>query len=138
MYFKNFKMTMKIKITLYLILTLTFNKGIFANPKIDSGAHIYKEVCAVCHASGVANTPKLGDHNSWKKLISEGQVIITAHGYVGVRAMPSRGGKQDLTVDQFAEALIYMVNKSGGNWVSPNKSMLDDINKEIINRKKSK
>jgi hypothetical protein len=31
-----------------------------------------------------------------------------------------------------------MVNKSGGNWVSPNKSMLDDINKEIINRKKSK
>jgi cytochrome c5 len=95
-------------------------------------------VCAVCHDSGVANAPKLGDHNSWKKLISEGQVIITAHGYVGVRAMPPRGGKQDLSVDQFAEALIYMVNKSGGKWASPNKVMLDEINKEIIHRKKSK
>ena len=131
-------MTIKIKITLYLILTLTFYKVVFANPKLVSGAHTYKEVCAVCHDSGVANAPKLGDHNSWKKLISEGQVIITAHGYVGVRAMPPRGGKQDLSIDQFSEALIYMVNKSGGNWASPNKVMLDEINKEIIHRKKSK
>lgn len=41
---------------------------------------------------------KLGDQTAWGKLISEGQVIITAQGYVGVRAMPPRGGNEDLSV----------------------------------------
>ena len=101
------------------------------------GEKTYKEVCSVCHTSGVANAPKLGDQNAWKKLIGEGQVIITAHGYVGVRAMPPKGGKQDLSVQQFSEALNYMVNKSGGNWSTPDKSMLDKINIEIASRKKT-
>lgn len=101
------------------------------------GEKTYKEVCSVCHAAGVANAPKLGDQNAWKKLIAEGQVIITAHGYVGVRAMPPKGGKQDLSVEQFSEALNYMVNKSGGNWSTPDKSMLDKINGEIASRKKT-
>ena len=107
----------------------------FADEK--SGAHIYSEVCSACHAKGLANAPKLGDQNAWKKLISEGQVIITAHGYVGVRAMPPKGGKEGLSVEQFAEALNYMVNQSGGHWNSPDKSMLEQINKEIANRKKT-
>jgi cytochrome c5 len=128
---------MKIQSTLYLILTLAFSASAFANEKNASGAQIYKEVCAVCHSSGVANAPKLGDQNAWKKLISEGQVIITAHGYVGVRAMPPKGGKEGLSVEQFAEALNFMVNQSGGHWISPDKSMLQQINKEIANRKKT-
>lgn len=101
------------------------------------GEKTYKEVCSVCHTAGVANAPKLGDQNAWKKLIGEGQVIITAHGYVGVRAMPPRGGRQDLSVEQFSEALNYMVNKSGGNWSTPDKSMLEKINNEIASRKKT-
>ncbi|QWD67365.1 cytochrome c5 family protein [Polynucleobacter sp. MWH-Aus1W21] len=109
----------------------------FAIDKNSSGEQIYKEVCSVCHTAGVANAPKLGDQNSWKKLIGEGQVIITAHGYVGVRAMPPKGGRQDLSVEQFAEALNFMVNKSGGNWSTPDKPMLDKINIEISNRKKT-
>jgi cytochrome c5 len=128
---------MKIHPTLYLILTLVFSMPALAINKSTSGATIYKEVCAVCHTSGVANAPKLGDQNAWKKLIGEGQVIITAHGYVGVRTMPPRGGKESLSVEQFAEALNYMVNKSGGQWVSPNQPMLVEINKEIVNRKKT-
>ncbi len=122
---------------LYSILILVFSQATFAAEKTASGASIYKEVCAVCHNAGVANAPKLGDQNAWKKLIGEGQVIITAHGYVGVRAMPARGGKESLSVEQFAEALNYMVNKSGGHWITPNQAMLAEINKEITNRKKT-
>lgn len=112
---------------------------LFAAPQLcfADGEKTYKEVCSVCHTSGVANAPKLGDQNAWKKLIGEGQIIITAHGYVGVRAMPPKGGKQDLSVQQFSEALNYMVNKSGGNWSTPDKSMLDKINIEIASRKKT-
>ena len=128
---------MKTSFVLSLICTFLFSTSTFADEKNTSGAHIYKEVCSVCHSSGVANAPKLGDQNDWKKLIAEGQVIITAHGYVGVRAMPPKGGRQDLSVEQFSEALNYMVNKSGGNWSAPDKSMLDKINKEIANRTKT-
>ena len=128
---------MKIQFTLCLIITLVFSTSIFAKEKNANGAHIYKEVCAACHSSGVANAPKIGDQNAWKKLISEGQIIITAHGYVGVRAMPLRGGKKELSVEQFSEALTYMVNKSGGYWISPNKSMLEEINREIAKRQKT-
>ena len=127
---------MKIQFTRCLIIALAFSTSVFAKEKNASGAHIYKEVCAACHNSGVANAPKIGDINAWKKLISEGQIIITAHGYVGVRAMPPRGGKEELSVEQFAEALTYMVNKSGGDWLSPNKSMLEEISREIAKRQK--
>ncbi len=128
---------MKIQLIIYLIFNLALPQLTFANEKDASGVHIYNEVCSVCHSGGVANAPKIGDQNAWKKLINEGQVIITAHGYVGVRAMPPKGGKESLSIGQFAEALIYMVNKSGGHWVSPSKSMLAEINNEIANRKKS-
>jgi cytochrome c5 len=128
---------MKGQSALLLCSVMAISPPAFADEKNASGAHIYKEACSVCHSSGVANAPKLGDQAVWKKLIGEGQVIITAHGYVGVRAMPPRGGKEELSVEQFAEALNYMVNKSGGHWVSPDKAMLEEINKEIANRKKT-
>ena len=79
---------MKLQSGLAIVLALAFSKPVFANEKELVGVQTYKAVCAVCHASGVANAPKVGDKNVWKPLIDEGQVILTAHGYVGVRAMP--------------------------------------------------
>jgi hypothetical protein len=63
---------------------------------------------------------------------------LTAHGYVGVRAMPPKGGKPDLSIEQFAEAVNYIVNNSGGQWSSPDKAMLEKINEEIAKRKQEK
>ena len=128
---------MKIQSCLYLILALVFSQPALADEKDVIGVQTYKTVCAACHDSGVTNAPKFGDKNAWKPLIAEGQVIITAHGYVGVRAMPPKGGKADLSVEQFAEALNYMVNNSGGEWSSPDKPMLAKIHDEIADRKKN-
>ena len=129
---------MKIQSCLYLIVAMIFSTPVVADEKDVIGVQTYKAVCAVCHASGVANAPKLGDKNAWKPLIEEGQVILTAHGYVGVRAMPPKGGKPDLSVEQFADALNYMVNNSGGQWSSPDKAMLEKIHDEITKRKNAK
>ena len=84
---------------------------------------------------GCFNAPKFGDAAKWAPLIAEGQVILTAHGYVGIRAMPPKGGVPALGVDGFADALVYMVNKAGGKWKSPDAGMLAAINKEIEARK---
>jgi cytochrome c5 len=127
---------MKIQSVLYLILSLVVTAPALAIEKNTIGESTYNQICAACHGAGVIKAPKLGDKKAWRSLIAEGQVILTAHGYVGVRAMPPKGGKDDLSVEQFAEAVNYMVNQSGGNWSSPNKSMLEKINKEIAARKR--
>ena len=61
---------------------------------------VYQQVCSVCHAAGVAGAPKVGDTKKWAPLIAEGQVILTAHGYVGIRAMPAKGGKPELSTQR--------------------------------------
>ena len=98
---------------------------------------LYKAVCANCHSKSFVNSPQVGDKAKWAPLISEGQVILTAHGYVGVRAMPAKGGKPDLSIEKFSEAVVYMVNKSGGNWKTPDAKTLAAINAEIVRRQKS-
>ena len=95
---------------------------------------IYQQVCSVCHAAGVAGAPKVGDNKKWAPLIAEGQVTLTAHGFVGVRGMPAKGGQPDLALKDFAGALVHMVNQSGGKWTPPNAAMLGQMEKEVIKR----
>jgi mono/diheme cytochrome c family protein len=103
-----------------------------------TGENTYKQVCAVCHQNGIAGAPKLGDKAKWAPLIKEGQTQLTAHGYVGIRGMPAKGGKADLSVADFAASLVFMVNQSGGSWQNPDAKTLERINAEIIKRESSK
>jgi len=98
---------------------------------------VYQQVCAVCHAAGVAGAPKVGDTKKWAPLIAEGQVILTAHGYVGIRAMPAKGGKPDLSLKDFAGAVVHMVNQSGGKWTTPNAALLSQMEKEVVKREQA-
>ena len=98
---------------------------------------VYQQVCAVCHAAGVAGAPKVSDTKKWAPLIAEGQVILTAHGYVGIRAMPAKGGKPDLSLKDFAGALVDMVNQSGGKWTPPNAAQLGQMEKEVVKREQA-
>ena len=116
-----------------LLLTAILPIAALAQP----GEATYKAVCAACHTSGVANAPKLGDAKKWGPLIREGQAVLTAHGYVGIRGMPAKGGKPDLSVEDFADAVAYMVNQSGGKWPSPDAKTLAAIRTEIDKREKA-
>lgn len=110
--------------------------ALLASSAMASGADTYQAVCANCHAKGFANSPQVGDKAKWAPLIAEGQVILTAHAYVGVRAMPPKGGKADLSVADFSEALNHMVNQSGGHWKAPDKKTMAAIQAEIAERQK--
>ena len=113
------------------LVALLFSGSVFA----QFGEATYKQVCMSCHGAGVLNAPKLGDKAKWAPLIAEGQVTLTAHGYAGVRAMPAKGGNPNLSIEGFADALVYIVNNSGGNWKSPNPQTIAAINKEVEARK---
>lgn len=122
------------KIKSFSILTVLF---LMSDLAWSNGEKIYQQVCASCHSANFLNSPQMGDKRKWAPLIAEGQVTLTAHGYVGVRAMPPKGGKPDLTIEDFSLALNFMVNKSGGSWKAPDKKMLQDIKNEIVARQKS-
>ena len=100
----------------------------------ELGERVYKQVCIQCHGMGIDGAPKVGDRAAWTKLIAEGQIEITSDGYLGVRKMPARGGKPDLTLDQFAQAVVHMANKSGANWKDADPAMLLAIEKETQRR----
>ena len=117
------------------LLIAAFSLSISAAATAQSGENTYKQVCVSCHGAGVLNAPKFGDKAKWASLIAEGQVTLTAHAYVGVRAMPPKGGSPNLTVEAFSDALVYMVNNSGGKWTSPDAKTVAAINKEIEERK---
>lgn len=103
-----------------------------------NGEATYTQVCAACHAQGAAGAPKTGDTKAWGKLIKEGQVNLTGDGYVGVRAMPARGGKPDLSVAEFANAVVHMANQAGAKWPSPDEDMLKKIEQRIAKRSQAK
>lgn len=117
------------------ILLAVFSLSIATLTHAQSGENTYKQVCASCHGAGVLNAPKFGDKAKWAPLIAEGQVTLTAHAYFGVRGMPPKGGNPNLSVEGFADALVYMVNNSGGKWTSPDAKTVAAINKEIEARK---
>ena len=99
-----------------------------ADPK--SGEHVYREVCFACHATKVEKAPQFGDRRAWAPLIKEGQHVLTAHAWVGVRNMPPRGGKPDLELEEFARAVAYLARAAGGSWQDPDTAMLAKIRAE--------
>ena len=96
----------------------------------QSGEAVYANVCAACHATGVDDAPELGDRDDWEELIEEGQAALTAHAWVGVRKMPARGGREDLTLEEFSRAVAYMARAAGGDWTDPDERMLAKIRDE--------
>lgn len=108
-----------------------------AAQSLKSGEQVYKEVCFACHATGVTNAPKFGDKKMWAPLIAEGQAVLTAHAWVGVRAMPARGGNPNLSQEEFSRAVAYMVRAAGGKWQDPDAKMLARIKAEEKDRIKS-
>jgi cytochrome c5 len=60
--------------------------------KADAPPALYAQACAVCHLSGVANAPKLGDKAAWAPRLAAGVDGLTASAIKGKGAMPPKGG----------------------------------------------
>lgn len=121
--------------TLLLSLLAQAAPAVSAPPDpLKSGKQVYNEICFACHKTGVADAPKFGNKADWAPLIEEGQPILTAHAWVGVRAMPARGGKPDLKLTEFSRAVAYMASEAGGNWKDPDAGMMHKIRKEAEKR----
>ena len=79
-----------------------------------SGEKIAQANCAMCHASGLMNAPKIGDAGQWGPRIAQGKVMLVSNAINGIRTMPAKGGNASLTDEEVAAAVVYMANLSGG------------------------
>ena len=81
-----------------------------------TGPQVYNQACLACHGAGIGGAPILGDVDGWTARIAQGIDTLTDHainGYQGeVGYMPAKGGRADLSDDEVAGAVEYMVAES--------------------------
>jgi cytochrome c5 len=91
-----------------------------AGPRASlGGEEVYKAVCAACHGAGVAGAWKFGDRAAWAPHIAEGLEAMVKNAINGIRAMPARGGRADLSDLEVTRAVVYMANAAGGSFKEP-------------------
>jgi len=76
-----------------------------------SGEDVYKK-CTVCHATGAAGAPKLGDKAAWAPRIGKGIDVLYSSSIKGFNGMPAKGLCFDCSDDELKAAVDYMVNQS--------------------------
>lgn len=80
------------------------------------GKEVYDSACFICHATGVAGAPKIGDVAAWEPRIAQGTETLHTHaikGFMGEAGlMPPKGGRMDYSDDDVKAAVDYMVNSS--------------------------
>ena len=90
-----------------------------APKQLQSAEVVYTNICAACHTTGAAGSPKLGDASAWSARIAQGYDTLLKHAIEGIRAMPAKGGNPDLDNVEVARAVVYMANKSGASFKEP-------------------
>jgi cytochrome c5 len=74
-----------------------------------AGKAVYDQTCHVCHATGLAGSPKFGDKAAWTPRIAQGIDTLHKAAITGIRAMPPKGGNASLSDAQVMAAVDYMV-----------------------------
>jgi len=86
--------------------------GSVAAADATAGKAIYDKVCAVCHAKGLMNAPKLGDKAMWEPLIKKGGAnALTASVIAGKGVMAPRAGVASLSDADIRASVEYMINQ---------------------------
>ena len=79
-----------------------------AKSAADAPPALYTQICMVCHGSGVAGAPKIGDKAAWGPRLAQGIDGLTASAIKGKNAMPPKGGSTASEADIKA-VVTYMV-----------------------------
>lgn len=78
----------------------------------DAGVSVYNSKCIICHGSGVAGAPKMGDKEAWAPRIATGMNAMLANAMKGKNAMPPKGTCTECSESDIADAIEFMVSRS--------------------------
>ena len=77
-----------------------------------NGEKIVAQVCAMCHSTGMMNSPKLGNAADWAPRIEKGMDTLYSNAINGLNMMPARGGNPNLSDDEVKAAVDYMLSEA--------------------------
>ncbi|MDQ2069810.1 c-type cytochrome [Natronospira bacteriovora] len=79
------------------------------------GQQVYNQACTACHGPGIAGAPRTGDDAAWAARMDKGYETLLDHSINGFQGdagfMPARGGNPNLSDEQVAAALDYMLEQ---------------------------
>lgn len=73
---------------------------------------IYNQYCAVCHKSGAAGAPILGDKAAWQPRIKKGLKTLVQNAINGYKLMPPKGTCMNCSDQDIQVTVEYMVEAS--------------------------
>ncbi|MBB5212843.1 c-type cytochrome [Microbulbifer hydrolyticus] len=68
----------------------------------------YQRSCHVCHATGVANAPKVHDPEAWKPRLDKGMDVLVNSIKNGLNAMPPGGLCADCSDEDYKALIKFM------------------------------
>jgi cytochrome c5 len=75
------------------------------------GKTVYSQVCAQCHATGVAGAPKTSDKGAWAARTASGSEVLLTSVLKGKGAMPPKGGNASLSDAEAKAAMDYILRQ---------------------------
>jgi cytochrome c5 len=78
----------------------------------NAGESVYNASCLMCHGSGLAGAPKVGDKPAWKARIAQGTDVLYASAIKGKNTMPPKGGAMSTPDNDIKSAVDFMVSNS--------------------------
>lgn len=82
----------------------------FSGPITSKTGHkVYESYCAVCHTSGAASAPKLGDTVEWEKRLKQGKSIVYDRAIHGFNSMPPKGTCTGCSDNAVKAAVDYLI-----------------------------
>jgi len=83
------------------------------DPVLLAGKKVYNIECGLCHDEGEEAAPRLTKASQWDYRIAKGEAVLIDHAINGFRGdegkMPARGGNPDLSDEQMAQAVKFMI-----------------------------
>jgi cytochrome c5 len=83
---------------------------------LADGKAVYKKTCKMCHATGIAGAPKVGDKAAWATRSEKGIDTLVQNAVKGFKGskgmMPPKGGNPSLSDADMKAAVQYMLDNS--------------------------
>ncbi|HEC18639.1 MAG TPA: cytochrome c5 family protein [Gammaproteobacteria bacterium] len=83
---------------------------------LADGKATYEKTCKMCHATGMAGAPKVGDKADWAARSKQGLDTLVQHAIKGFKGskgmMPPKGGNPGLSDADVKAAIQYMLDQS--------------------------
>lgn len=84
--------------------------------ELQLGLQVWDGTCRVCHLNGLGGAPAKGNRRAWAPRIDQGLEVLVGHALLGFSgtegSMPARGGNPQLSDQEVAAAVKYMVSQS--------------------------